>query len=353
MISSQANVSLDILQAMLSKLDHANEEDEARIILIQHHVLKSNDWISSDSHHTFSLHLQMWREYVASIKSLEALQDPSQHKAIRRLLGLSDSTTSATHPVHIPVWSTLYVSSLDNRSGRLGSGKKSQRDGTCVTPSVANQRIRNFLAEHLNKTLPNIHSALLGSPWTRNGLLYRGSTSLVPTGPNSGATDAPSLSFEELIRHLSSIFLVFDQIKGGKAGEGSRLDVNKVQILWLTRLFNVIFPATGSIRNINSSLSKLENPEVLCSWVSEALEILDPVKHTDRFATLLMMYFALASELYPGRAPAKVIPRVKLKNGARLSPKCPRHPDQFTKDLSVLFQRSSHEELYKVVDLFE
>lgn len=352
---SRAYIPLEEFEELLSSLDHADEEDHARIILIKCHVLEPNDWISSPSHSTFSSHLRAWCEHTTSIKGLEELHNPSQHKTVRRLFGLSDSAVStaiSASSIHIPDGSTLQASSPANR-GLSRSGKKTATRGTHVTTSVANQRIRSAVAEYLKKRLIDVHLGLFGSPWTRISSPWKNNSKAGLTVLDSEATAPQSPSFEELIRSLSSIFLILNTVKGSIVGEATKGGTEKIQILWITRLFNTVFPPTGEIKNTAHILSKLDPPGAIRTWVSETLDSLDPVKHDRYFATLLVMCMALASELYPNRAPIKTVSPLQLKKGARPPPGCLTQPDLFTRYLSVLFQRNYPGEFFRTLDAIE
>lgn len=160
-----------------------------------------------------------------------------------------------------------------------------------------------------------------------------------------------SPSVQELIRSLSLVFQVMNQVKGNNICERdspqSNCDSNNIQISWITRLFNVIFPETGSITCTYTTLAQLDTPNVICTWVSEGLELLDPTKHVNDFPTLLVICLALASELDPNHVPVVTAPRMQLKNGPM------RRADLFTEDLCILFQRDSSLKFSRVIDTIE
>lgn len=262
-------------------------------------------------------------------------------------------TTDAIQLIHVPNGYFLQVSSLGSvESSR--DGRKSLGGGVSVTSDSANQQIRAFFSEYLRKRLINDHLVLLGSPWTRHSIPCEDTVSVSLT-ERLEVTSHAGPSVEEHIRTLSVLFLALNPVKGSTTGNSARSDrdANTIQISWITRLFNVIFPGTGSIRGTDTTLALLDPPSVIRAWISEVLQWLDPTTHEHNFATLLVICLALASELYPDHVPVKAIPRARLKRDACSHPGGLRRPDLLTEDLCRLFQRDSPLNLSRLIDTIE
>ncbi|CAE6477183.1 unnamed protein product [Rhizoctonia solani] len=338
-------VSLEMFESILACFDPVVEEDGLRRTLIYHHALKANEY-GFDSREAFVAHLQAWPRYLAYIQRLSELPSPSQSLHVRRLLGLPDPTltnskSGSNAPISIPNGTFMqeFVS-----KGRIAK-KNSTRD--LVLPvDTADASIREALAEHVQQSLKGLHAHLLKSPWTQPLCLARhDDASSTPEYPSQLAVRS-----QELIQTLNSVFLALESAKGYSTNVGAagftKTEADKIQTAWLVRLFNVIFTPTGSIVRAGLELLKPDFSGGIHSWVEDALVALDPNKHKQTFATLLVIYLSISSELHPNHIQAKSIPTFR----GRAPMGCPPKPDLFAADISTLHQPASLGRLYKVVD---
>ncbi|EUC54068.1 UvrD-helicase domain protein [Rhizoctonia solani AG-3 Rhs1AP] len=338
-------VSLEMFESILTSFDPTGEEDGLRLTLIYHHALKANEH-GSDSYEAFVAHLQAWPQYLAYIQQLSELPSPSQSLHVRRLLGLLDPTLTSSKsgsnaPISIP--SGTFMQSFVSK-GRVAK-KNSTRD--LVLPAdTADASIREALAEHVQQSLKGLHAHLLQSPWTQPLCLARhGDASSTPEYPSQLAVQS-----QQLIQTLDLVFLALESAKGYGTNVGAtgftKTEADKIQTAWIIRLFNVIFAPTGSIVRAGLELLKPDFSGGIHSWVEDALVALDPNKHKQTFATLLVIYLSISSELHPNHFRAKNIPAFR----GRAPVGCPPKPHFFAADISTLHQPASLGRLYKVVD---
>lgn len=339
----QAEVSLEWFQEILEDLDPTDEEDRLRATLIQHHALKSSDWISHSSHCIFTAYLRAWPEYVAGLRNIETLQNPSQDKAVRLFLGLSDTSkpsSASGRMISIPKRSFLLEYAAKGRSGKKASGRD-----TVVPANDADAAIQSALSEHLKKGLLGLHSNLIESPWTQVYAHWTSDSAGRSAAPDNKVAMVPRPG--EQIHSFALAFLALDMVKEHNISLKALAKVDgaenlKIQILWIMRLFAVVFPSTGTINNISPALSRIA--PITCAsiftWVNEVLKSLDPLKHKGMFVSLLVVCLALASDLQPNCIPVKRVPKIPWKKGVRPSiPRgCPDQPDRFTENICTLFQ---------------
>lgn len=292
--------------------------------------------------------------YAAGIHYLEALQNPSQDKAVRQFLGLSDaSKSSGTDPVSmisIPKRSFLLEYAIKGRTGKKASGRD-----TVVNATDADAAIQNALSDHLKKGLLDLHSNLLGSPWTQAHTPWAFSSAGKSANPDTKV--AMVSQFDEQIHSFALAFLSLDLVKDNSVSLKALAKIDgvenlKIQTLWIMRLFAVVFPSTGAINAVGPALSGIAptTGTSISTWVNEVLKSLDPLKHKGLFVSLLVVCLALASELQPNCTPVKMVPQ--MRRGARsLAPRgCPNQPDRFTEGICMLFQHSHPARLPIAVD---
>ncbi|CAE6473611.1 unnamed protein product [Rhizoctonia solani] len=105
----------------------------------------------------------------------------------------------------------------------------------------------------------------------------------------------------------------------------------------------------GSVNRTGLEFLNSGCPNGINTWAEEALASLDPNKHKQTFATLLVIYLSISSELHPGRAQEKYTfpPRTKGPT-RRLSGQ-----ELFAASISTLHQPGSLGRLNTVVNAFE
>ncbi|KAF8691973.1 UvrD-like helicase C-terminal domain, partial [Rhizoctonia solani] len=330
--------ALELFDDIRAKLDPNFEEERIRLTLIYHHTLKPIDRVY-DSWETFSTYLRAWSQYLSHIQLLRDLPSPSRNFQARKILGLTQSSTSGAKDnafISIPNGTFLQTFSGKGRTTKKGSS----RDLLLAT-NAADACIREALDEHTQQCLKDLNTHLLGTPWMQP-------LSLIRNSDLTASLSDPTLHdlFPALDLALSSLELV----KGYKfkvtATKFSDNDIDNIQTAWLIRLFNIVFPPTGSVNR--SSLEYLKpGSSTLYAWTNEALESLSPNKHKQMFATLFVAYLSISSELLPVREASKTVQLFKPK---KTPVGCPPRPDLFAADIITLHQTGSLGQLHKVVN---
>ncbi|KAG8727358.1 hypothetical protein FRC11_013436, partial [Ceratobasidium sp. 423] len=337
--------SLKKFENVLEALDPTIDEDRLRLTLIYHHALKENNHTLS-TREAFFAHLQAWPEYLANIQLLSKLPSPIQSSHVRQLLGLADSLPTSSKPGTNASVSISNGTFLHTFISKRRTAKKDSTRDLVLTVDIADAYIRDSLTEHVQQSLKDLHTNLLGSPWTQP--LYsprRVDSPLISDYPNQLASRP-----QDLVQNLDLVFLTLESAKGYNTNVGApefaKTDADKVQTAWVVRLFNVIFSSDGSINRAGLELLKPNFSGGIHVWIEDALGSLDPYKHKQTFATLLVMYLSISSELYPGQMQARSIPTSRMRPPAG----CPPRPNLFAADISTLHQPGSLGRLYKVVD---
>ncbi|KAF8686304.1 UvrD-like helicase C-terminal domain [Rhizoctonia solani] len=330
--------ALELFDDIRAKLDPNFEEERIRLTLIYHHTLKPIDRVY-DSWETFSTYLRAWSQYLSHIQLLRDLPSPSRNFQARKILGLAQSSTSGAKDnafISIPNGTFLQTFSGKGRTTKKGSS----RDLLLAT-NAADACIREALDEHTQQCLKDLNTHLLGTPWMQPLSLIR----------NSDLTASPSdLTLHDLFPALDLALSSLELVKGYKfkvtATKFSDNDIDNIQTAWLIRLFNIVFPPTGSVNR--SSLEYLKpGSSTLYAWTNEALESLSPNKHKQMFATLFVAYLSISSELLPVREASKTVQLFKPK---KTPVGCPPRPDLFAADIITLHQTGSLGQLHKVVN---
>ncbi|KAF8746782.1 hypothetical protein RHS01_11486 [Rhizoctonia solani] len=294
--------ALELFDDIRAKLDPNFEEERIRLTLIYHHTLKPID-------------------------------------RARKILGLAQSSTSGAKDnafISIPNGTFLQTFSGKGRTTKKGSS----RDLLLAT-NAADACIREALDEHTQQCLKDLNTHLLGTPWMQPLSLIR----------NSDLTASPSdPTLHDLFPALDLALSSLELVKGYKfkvtATKFSDNDIDNIQTAWLIRLFNIVFPPTGSVNR--SSLEYLKpGSSTLYAWTNEALESLSPNKHKQMFATLFVAYLSISSELLPVREASKTVQLFKPK---KTPVGCPPRPDLFAADIITLHQTGSLGQLHKVVN---
>ncbi|KAJ1305415.1 hypothetical protein OPQ81_000427 [Rhizoctonia solani] len=338
-------VSLRLFEDILGGLDSTNDEDKLRLTLIYHHALKAQDYFSGPRE-VFLAHLRAWSEYLGNIHRMSELPSPTQSSHVRRLLGIVDSIpvgakSRSNASISIPngTYLEMFVS-----KGRVG--KKNSTRELVLSAEIADASIKEALTEHIHQSLKGLHANLFRSPWTQPFCPCRNDDS-----PSSSQHSNQLASrSQDLIQNLDLVFLALESAKGYNTNVGAvgfaKTDADKVQTAWLVRLFNVIFNRNGSVNRTGLEQLKPNFSGGIHVWVEDALGSLDPNKHKQMFATLLVIYLSIASELYPGHMQARNIPTLRMKSPIG----CPRKPDLFAADISTLHQSGSLGRLNKITD---
>ncbi|CUA71989.1 TPR and ankyrin repeat-containing protein 1 [Rhizoctonia solani] len=339
------SVSLELFENILANLDSAVEEDKLRLTLIYHHVLKGNNH-TFDCREAFNAHLQAWPQYLASIQQLSEVPSPTRSSHVRRLLGLPDRTLTSSKSgsnASISLPNGTFMQTFVSK-GRVAK-KNSTRD--LVLPvDTADASIREALAEHIQQSLKDLHARLLESPWTQPLCLPRyDHESNLPEHPSQLTRRS-----QELIQTLDLVFLALESAKKYGANVGAtgftKTEADKVQTAWIIRLFNVIFAPSGVIVRAGLEQLKPGSSGGILAWVEDAVLALDPNKHKQSFATLLVIYLSISSELYLDHIQPRNLPTLRGRAPTGCLPK----PDLFAADISTLHQPASFGRLYKVVD---
>ncbi|CAE6468490.1 unnamed protein product [Rhizoctonia solani] len=343
---SHQTISIELFDDIRAELDSNVEDDRLRLTLIYHHALKPSNR-TYDSFEAFSAHLRAWPPYLANIQLLRDIPSPSQNLHARKLLGLEGSTnlTSKAGPnVSISIPNGTFLQNFVNKGRTIKKG--STRDLT-LSIDAADSSIREALDEHVHQSLKDLHIHLLGAPWTQPLSLARhADLPALPAYPDS------PLRSSDLFQSLDLVFSALNVAKEYSVNIGvtrfSNNDTDKVQTAWILRLFNAIFPPTGSVNR--SGLEHLKPGfSAIHAWVNEALGLLDPNKYKQMFATLLVIYLSISSELAPDRAASNEFPPFRM----RVPVGCPNKPGLFAADISTLHQPGSLGRLYKVVGAIE
>lgn len=219
-----------------------------------------------------------------------------------------------------------------------------------MTTDTVDISVQTGLTNYLKKELIGLNLNLLESPWTRPPLPLINNINSWPTGTNLDVIPQP----EESIKIYSLIFRALDPIKEAAYNvitkACARSDTDRVQFVWIARLFTLIFPPTGSINSEALARRKTDYFNVIYTWVDKVLQLLDPIKHKHAFATFLIICLALASEFQPNQTPTKFV-----KRAARppLPQGCHNRPDLFTKDIQTSFQGKSLARLDTAVEAIQ
>ncbi|KAF8598545.1 hypothetical protein BDV93DRAFT_561252 [Ceratobasidium sp. AG-I] len=332
--------SLDRLNGIFEGYGDNDTQNRHCLTLAYHNALKQNNWVSGNLSTTIQ-HLRAWYTYSSNIQEIAGLRSPAQDKSAQRLLGLSTpSSVSHSNAFHVPNSSVLYPSA---RKGRMRVDKTSRRENIVATNDL-NRLIKQGLPERLRTRLTELHFDLFDSKWAQP------STAL---GGPIAASIRPA--FSDQLHALGLVFAILDPVKNTHVGQISKDYNGVVENIWLAKMFNLIFPATGVCNNL-LALSQLQGGHelkpTLCSWISEALKLLDPLEHHELYITKLVMYLSLAHEIQTPENLGKSV-RPPPKGRSTVARGCTPRPDLFTAELDQFFQRGSPRRIMPLIDALQ
>ncbi|KAG8760323.1 hypothetical protein FRC11_000564 [Ceratobasidium sp. 423] len=337
-ILSEDRLSLDRFYSLIGNLNQKSEGYSPRVVILQHHVLKGNDWVSCSSHNTFPAYLEIWSAYNDRLQQFKTLKTPSQDMNVRRLFGLSSPSTVGTSEVIIPNGSPLHEV-INKSHGSRPKGKNMQL-GITIPTGTADMYIRTTFTNCVKRELVTLSSDLLRSHRAQLALFS-------PTGVQTTRGSSFEDAIKSILHVLPTLGSAMDREYDSSTGAFTQGDEAKIRVAWSTRIFSVLYSPSGIVGELDKALLSIDGGHSgpgaarIYAWISKMLESLDSLEHT--FATLLIVCVALISELLSNEGSLLTVPPLKFKKHPRSSiPRgSPREPDRFTDDIVTFFQRDS------------
>ncbi|KAF8598551.1 hypothetical protein BDV93DRAFT_561257 [Ceratobasidium sp. AG-I] len=341
LIIKQAHISLNQLDGILPGQGQNYTQDNPLVILGYHYALKRNDWIFEDLSPATIKHLLAWQAYLSAIRIVISMPNPVQFQYVQQLLGLS-RPSSASHSnsgLHISRSSVLYSSPSE---GQRQADETSQH-GDLLPPDVVNQLIKGSWVNQLKKQLETLHHDLYTSNWTQPSWIIKGWKS-------SGMTEA-SPTFIDQLHALAPVLKILDLMKGAFAKSFFDHEDAAIGDLWIIRLFNLVFPSTGSCNNL-LPLASLGNGSqsnaIIRAWVREAIK--SSKDHKKPSVTKIIVCLALAHEIYvPAASRTRILPPQSARFSTAGRPST--LPELFTEEWAQSFQQNPSQRILQLVSV--
>ncbi|GAB1522822.1 hypothetical protein RhiTH_005946 [Rhizoctonia solani] len=323
---------------IIGRLNHRSESYIYRTAILRYFVLKGNGWISC-RFDQFLDYLAIWSTYQADLQIMRALKCPSQVPGIRRLFGLSGHSTTDTSTLIIPSCSQLHYSFNKSR-GKNKPHDKNVQSGIRVHSLDADAHIQAFFTTYARKELISFSSDLLESCQAQVPRMTLWKS-------EEEASILPENAIKSISLILSTLNSAMDPAHGGGPGSVlTRNDEEKIRIAWSMRTFSVVFLSNGMVggsQRIRSRNVTSDSGTSARSWIERTLELLDPLEHERKFATLFIACVCVLFELWSASAcPKTFSPLMVKKTGRFPTPQgCPKEPGRFSDDIVSFFQRRS------------
>ncbi|KAF8598552.1 hypothetical protein BDV93DRAFT_512448 [Ceratobasidium sp. AG-I] len=301
MILKEAHISLNQLNGILQGQGQNGAQDSALVTLGYHYALKRNDWVFEDLSPLTIKYLLAWHMYSSKMRTIIGMPNPVQVQYVQQLLGLSKPglASRSNSGLHISRSSVLYPSTSE---GQMQVDETSPYEDL-FPAHVVNQLIKGSCIDQLKQQLEVLHHDLYNSTWTRPLWSVKASESC--------GTNTALPTFLDQLYTLALVFAILDLVKGTIAKSCFNREDTVIGDLWLIRLFNLVFPPTGSCNDL-SLLSSLQNGSQLKAtvhaWISEAIKS-SSAGHKKTSITKLVVCLSLEYEIHiPGTSHRHTLP---------------------------------------------